>query len=97
MWPYDYFNQFSNIEIDSNIGQKKKLFFAFSYKGTQNKRDNFKKTIDKLNEQPSAFLFEPVIANEIKKGDINDNILTEIIASTFIVCDITPDVDDKKI
>lgn len=96
MWPYDYFNQYSNIEIDYNIGSKKKLFFAFSYDNEQKKSNNFKQAIVKLNSDFKDFLFEPVIANDIKKGDINTNILTEIIASTFVICDITPIIDNKE-
>jgi hypothetical protein len=97
MWPYDYFNQFSNIEIDNKIGLKKKVFLAIWYGGKlkrgkqDKKRHAFKEFINNLEIE--GIRFDPVIAEDIKKSDFNTNILSEIIQSTFVVCDVTPTDD----
>ena len=96
MWPYDYFNQFSNIEIDNRIGAIKKIFFAIWYADddSRNKARQegkiiaFKEVVKGLKIEDLTF--EPVVAKEIKSGDFNENILSGIIKSTFVVCDVTP-------
>jgi hypothetical protein len=100
MWPYDYFNQFSNIEINNEIGPLKKIFLAIWYadddpvnkKLQEKKIETFKKVVGDLNKslRIEDSVFEPVIAKEIGTGDINESIQDAIIKSLFVVCDVTP-------
>lgn len=98
MWPYDYLNQYSNIEIDYKIGQYKSVFWAISSKGNyKNIKGKFKKYIKntQLKFGNEKIFLKAVIGNEVK-GNIRTRILDNIIKATFVVCDITPDGYDKN-
>jgi hypothetical protein len=94
MWPYDYFNQYSSIEIDSRMGPRKTIFFGLWYGGKKyvktqdNKCKSFKRIISK--KIIKNITLDSIIAKETKKGDIGIDILKSILNASFVVCDITP-------
>lgn len=94
MWPYDYFNQYSNIEVDYKIYQPKTVFWAIYSKGDyRNLKARFESEIKKIELKFAGKLvpLKPVIGNKIVQGNIRDKILENIIKATFVICDITPE------
>lgn len=104
MWPYDYFNQFSSIEIDEKVGTNKSIFvsiwFGFAKNGA--KAEAGKKAIKRrqlINEAikemdiKKGIKFEPKIFQ--RKGMIFSRIIDDIIRSSLVICDLTPIGDSK--
>jgi hypothetical protein len=96
MWPYDYFHQFSSLEIDEGIGSKKRIFLStwFGEKdGTEKEREHQRNRIGYIEKVVNSFKFEED-SYELKRtrdvGDIFSNIMMWTIESSVIICDITP-------
>lgn len=124
MWPYDYFNAFSSVELCNEIekiNKKEKFFIAMWFGGKKKKlkskqndvyekirsaiesnKDSRKLVIHTSTGEEKAnrwllYRLKAMRADNIRRGDLNINILGKIIESKLIICDITPMPDNNEI
>jgi len=122
MWPYDYFNAYSSVELCNEIekiDKKAKLFIAMWFGGKKLKskqNDIYKKIKSAIESNKDSrklvihtrtgeekangwllYRLKAMRADNIKRGDLNINILGKIIESRLVICDITPMPNNDEI
>ena len=90
MWPYEFFHQYSAIDINEGMGVQKKIFLSIYFDekdSLQDKRINEIKSIIDNYRDAQGNLYHLKVEQD--RGVFNTNILKDIADSTIVICDIT--------